>query len=107
MGRFGNGASVPDLGWMGGISEGSVEKFTQCCQHAILKHHDTFVRMLTPEEKEVEKRWIEQKSGCAGWRDSWVMYDGTLIDLYQKPGLNGDAYWHRKCRYGFNAQVRP
>jgi hypothetical protein len=62
--------------------------------------------MLTDEEKEMEKRWVEEHSGCIGWRDGWLMYDGTPVDLFQKPGLNGDAYWSRKCRYGINVQVR-
>ena len=33
------------------------------------------------------------------------MYDGTIIVLYKKPGLNGDAYYMRKGNYGLNAQV--
>ena len=27
------------------------------------------------------------------WRDGWVMYDGTIVVLYQKPGKNRDAYY--------------
>ncbi|KAF8532622.1 hypothetical protein JB92DRAFT_2824438 [Gautieria morchelliformis] len=46
-------------------------------------------------EKEMENKWVERASGCVGWRDGWLMYDGTPIDLFQKPGLNGDVYWHR------------
>ncbi|KAF8810284.1 hypothetical protein BYT27DRAFT_7222041 [Phlegmacium glaucopus] len=34
-----------------------------------------------------------------------VMYDGTIVVLYEKPGLNGDAYCTRKGNYGLNAQV--
>ena len=33
------------------------------------------------------------------------MYDGTIVVLYAKPGLNGDAYYTRKGNYGLNAQV--
>jgi len=33
------------------------------------------------------------------------MYDGTIVVLYKKPGLNGDAYYTRKGNYGLNAQV--
>jgi len=39
------------------------------------------------------------------WRDGWVMYDGTIIVLYARPGLNGDAYYTRKSNYGLNLQV--
>ena len=33
------------------------------------------------------------------------MYDGTIVVLYAKPGLNGDAYFTRKANYGLNLQV--
>jgi len=61
--------------------------------------------MLTPEEKEREKQWNEDESGCKGWQDGWLMYDRTPVYLFQQPGLNGDAYWCRKCTYGLNLQV--
>lgn len=40
-----------------------------------------------------------------GWREGWLMYDGTIVVIYQKPGLNGDAYYTRKANYGLNVQV--
>ena len=33
------------------------------------------------------------------------MYDGTIVVLHAKPGLNGDAYYTRKANYGLNLQV--
>ena len=33
------------------------------------------------------------------------MYDGTIVVLNAKPGLNGDVYYTRKGNYGLNAQV--
>jgi hypothetical protein len=39
------------------------------------------------------------------WRDGWVMYDGTIVVLYRKPGKDGDAYFTRKSNYGLNVQV--
>jgi len=83
MGRYGNGASVPDIARIAGISEGSVEKFTERCLIVILAHHDAYVRALTVEENEVEKKWVERESECLGWRDGYLMYDGTPIDLFQ------------------------
>jgi len=35
MGRFGNGASLEDIAWTAGCSEGSVEEFTDCCFEAM------------------------------------------------------------------------
>lgn len=41
------------------------------------------------------------------WRDGWIMYNDTIVVLYQKPGLNGDAYYIHKANYGLNIQVYP
>jgi hypothetical protein len=106
MGRFGNGASLEDIARQSGCSEGSVENYTNRCFDAIESLHDLFVRRLTSEEKEVEKKWMDEHLGFRGkWREGWIMYDGTIIVLHKKPGLNGDAYYTRKGNYGLNAQV--
>lgn len=106
MGRYGNGASVEDVARMAGCSEGSVENYTRRCFTAILSLHDQFVRPLTPEEKEVEKAYMDNHLGFKGlWREGWVMYDGTIVVLFRKPGQNGDAYYTRKSNYGLNLQV--
>jgi len=50
---------------------------------------------------------MDNQPGFEGkWREGWVMYDGTIIVLYKKPGPNGDAYYTWKGNYGLNAQVR-
>jgi hypothetical protein len=68
--------------------------------------HDLFVHCLTPAKKEVEKRWMDENLGFKGkWQDGWLMYDGTIVVLFQKPGLNGDAYYTQKGNYGLNVQV--
>jgi hypothetical protein len=33
------------------------------------------------------------------------MYDGTIVVLYKRPGLDGDAYYTCKSNYGLNVQV--
>ncbi|KAG5635170.1 hypothetical protein H0H81_012170 [Sphagnurus paluster] len=106
MGRFGNAACLADIAREAGISEGSVELFTNRCFTAIESLHDMFVRPLTPEEKEKEKRWMDEHVGFKGlWREGWTMYDGTIVVLYSQPGLDGDAYYTRKGNYGLNLQV--
>ncbi|KAF8802079.1 hypothetical protein BYT27DRAFT_7226486 [Phlegmacium glaucopus] len=91
MVRYGNGASIEDIARQAGCSEGSVENYTD---------------RLTSAEKEVEKKWVDEHIGFRGkMREGWVMYDGTIIVLYKKPGLNGDAYYTRKANYGLNAQI--
>jgi hypothetical protein len=106
MGRYGNGASVQDIARHAGVSEGAVELFTERCFSAIESLHDAFVCLPTSAEKEIEKSWIDHRLGFQGtWREGWVMYDGTIVVLYTKPGLNGDAYFTRKSNYGLNLQV--
>jgi DNA-binding CsgD family transcriptional regulator len=106
MGRYGNSASVEEVARIAGCSEGSVENYTHRCFTAIEALHSLFVRRLSPAEKEVEKEWIDEQVGFRGtWREGWIMYDGTIVVLYKKPGLNGDAYYTRKGNYGLNAQV--
>ena len=87
------------------MQEGDVKNATRWCFDAIESLHDLFVLPLTAEEKEVENQWMDQHLGFQGlWREGWVMYDGTIVVLYAKPGLNG-AYYTRKGNYGLNAQV--
>ncbi len=108
MGRNGNGVSVMDVARNCAISEGSVELYTDRCFTAILSLHAVFVRPLTPEEKEVEKEWVDAQVGFKGlWREGWIMYDGTIVVVFARPGHQGDAYYTRKSNYGFNVQVRP
>ncbi|KAK7442943.1 hypothetical protein VKT23_015887 [Stygiomarasmius scandens] len=106
LGRYGNGASVGDIARMAGIAEGSVENFTDRCFDAIESLHPIFVRPLTDEEKEIEKQWIDEHLGFRGlWREGYLMYDGTIVPLHAKPGLDGATYYTRKCNYGLNAQI--
>jgi hypothetical protein len=106
LGRYGNAASVEDVARVAGCSEGSVVNFTDRVFTAIESLHDTFVRPLTPEEKEAEKIWMDEHLGFKGlWREGWLMYDGTIVVLFAKPGLNGQGYYTQKANYGLNVQV--
>jgi hypothetical protein len=108
MGRYGNGASIQDIARFAGISEGAVELYTKHCFEAIESFHDAFVCRPTAQEKEHEKQWIDRHIGFKGsWRNGWVMYDGTIVVLFARPGIDGDAYFTRKSNYGLNLQVFP
>jgi len=73
---------------------------------AIESLHDIFIHPLTREEKEVEKRWMDEHLGFHSlWREGWVMYDSTIVVIYQRPGMDGNAYYTHKGNYGLNAQV--
>ncbi len=106
MVRFGNAASLEDIAREAGCAEGTVELYTKQCFTAILSLHDMFVRPLTDNEKERKKVWIDEQVEFKGlWREGWVMYDGTIVVLYARPGFDGDTYYTRKCNYGLNLQV--
>jgi len=106
MGRYGNGASLEDVAQFAGIGKGTVVDFTRRCFTAIERLHPLFVRALTPDEKEHEKKWIDRHLGFRGlWRNGYLMYDGTIVPLAEKPAQNGHAYYTRKANYGLNAQV--
>lgn len=107
MGRFGNGASIEDIAMIAGISAGGVELCTRRCFDAIESLHDLFVRPLTNEEKEMEKKWVDKQIGFQNslWCKGWVMYDGTIVVLHAAPRFNGHAYFTRKSNYGLNLQV--
>src|SRR6201996_8706839 len=106
MGRYGNGASLEDVAQFAGIGKGTVVDFTRRCFTAIEHLHPLFVRALTPDEKEHEKKWIDRHLGFRGlWRNGYLMYDGTIVPLAEKPAQNGHAYYTRKANYGLNAQV--
>ena len=88
MGHCGNAASVEDVACLAGCGEGLVINYTDWCFTAI------------------EKRWMDENIGFRGkWRNGWLMYDGTIVVLFQKPGLNRDAYYTQKGNYGLNVQV--
>lgn len=106
MGRYGNAASTVDLARSAGIGEGTVIDYTNRCLIAIESLHSLFVRALTDAEKETEKKWIDERIGFVGlWREGFVMYDGTIVPLFEKPTMYGDAYFSRKSNYGLNVQV--
>ena len=65
---------MQEVAWVAGISEGSVENYSNQCLTAIESLHDMFVCLLTPEEKEQEKRWVDEQLGFKGtWQEGWVM----------------------------------
>lgn len=50
------------------IFTGDVENATAHCFEAIESLHDLFVQPLDAEEKEVEKRWVDNHLGfCGSW----------------------------------------
>lgn len=86
FGRNGNGVILQDVSWWAGVAKGSVCNVTKRVLRAVTQTEfiQSVVKLPKEEEKEAEKRWVEQKS-CRAWRDGWCLVDGTLVPLFEKP----------------------
>jgi len=101
FGRHGNGVSLADITHMG-ISEGSVELYTNRVIVALLSLEREWVRWPNEEEKKSIKRSIEEISGfpsCIGF------VDGTHVGLFAEPVKHGEDYFNRKNGYSINTLI--
>ncbi|KAG8731615.1 hypothetical protein FRC10_001610 [Ceratobasidium sp. 414] len=105
LGRYGNGASMDDVAFLAGVGHGTVPLYTKRVIAAILDLHGRYIRVLTDEERAREREWVRERIGCPEFAAGIFQYDGTLIELWQKPGFHGNAYYHRNHFYGMNAQI--
>ena len=102
LGINGNGASMPMVAILFGLSAGTVRLYVTRTIAAILPLHDTVIQW--PDEAErIEIASRIESSGyfrfCVG------SVDGTLFPFENKPSLNGEDYWTRKGCYALNAQI--
>jgi hypothetical protein len=106
FGHFGNAASTMKVALQFGVGYGTIRLCTSrvmkaCCSS---RFRDAAVQWASPEAKEVAKQWVEDTS-CPAWRDGWLMVDGTLIPLFQRPTFYGNSWFDRKSNYSLNVQV--
>jgi hypothetical protein len=108
LGHFGNGVSMADVGLWAGLGHGTIDRITRRVLSALNRPHIRMaaVHWPTPEEREPLKDWVAN-TVCEEWRDGWVMVDGTLIPLSQKPGHFGTRWFDRKSNYSLNVQASP
>ncbi|KAH6903925.1 hypothetical protein BKA70DRAFT_1039269, partial [Coprinopsis sp. MPI-PUGE-AT-0042] len=104
FGHFGNAASVEAIAQWAGVCTGMVVNATRRVMEVILSMHDAYIHWPTAEDKEEAKEWVEA-AACAAWCDGWLMVDGTLVPLAEKPGWHGESYHDRKGNYSLNVQV--
>jgi hypothetical protein len=104
FGHFGNSASVESVAQWAGVSAGMVVNTTRRVMVAFLNHYDNIIRWPNAQMKEEAKEWVEAAS-CTAWRDGWLLVDGTLVPLAEKPAFHGEAYFDRKLNYSLNVQV--
>lgn len=105
FGHYGNGASIADVARVAGAGDGTVHLYTERVIKALLYIHQDIIRPLTDQERLAEQQWVRSRNQCPSFAPGIFQYDGSTITLWQKPGLNGDAYYSRHGLYEMNAQV--
>ncbi|KIK25262.1 hypothetical protein PISMIDRAFT_96948, partial [Pisolithus microcarpus 441] len=48
--------------------------------------------------------WVESHS-CPEWRGGFLCVDGSLFNLFQKPGWHSEGFFDCKSQYLLSAQV--
>jgi hypothetical protein len=106
FGHFGNAASITKTALFFGVGFGTVDNITKRVMTAVCRDRfrKTVMRWPDAESKENAKGWVEAMA-CPGWRDGWLMVDGTLVPLFGRPLFFGNSWFDRKHNYSMNTQV--
>lgn len=102
LGCDGNGASVGRLARLAGFSTGSVCKFTERVYKAILRLKKRVIKWPDAEERAELSTYMRRKYGIRG---GILALDGTPAVFYQRPAVDGEVFWTRKCEYAMNVQL--
>ena len=106
FGHYGNSISTLKVALWAGVGYGTVREVTMRVMRACCDERFRRVVMRWPTDEEIEeaKSWVEENS-CFAWREGWLMVDGTLVPMFQRPHHFGNAYFDRKSNYSENVQV--
>lgn len=106
FGHYGNGASTLKVALHFGVGYGTVHLVTTRVMAACCSVHfrNSALQWPNASRKENAKEWVEERS-CPAWRDGWLMVDGTLVPLYQRPEFFGNTWFDRKSNYSMNVQA--
>lgn len=102
--HYGNVATMDDIAEWAGVSAGTVYNCTLRVETAILDLHDHFIHPPDAAMKEASKEYCKTET-CGEWEDGHSSGDGTTIDLNEKPGHYGEAYFDKSSSYSLNLQV--
>ena len=95
LGCDGNGASIDRTGLFFGRSVGTVEKFTDRIFEAILSLEKDYVFWPDAAERSAISERMDINHGL---KHAVGIVDGTPVNFYQKPGIDGETYFNRKGR---------
>ncbi|KAG2052985.1 hypothetical protein BDR06DRAFT_982940 [Suillus hirtellus] len=107
VGHYGNASSLKDISQWAGVSVGSVINCMNCVMAALLAEHDNFISFptLNSVDAACSQAYALKTSGCPEWQKGILAIDGSLFNLYQRPGLFRDAFYSRKFQFSLNCQV--
>jgi hypothetical protein len=106
LGHYGNAASIHDIALWAGWGVGTVHYATRRFLVAVCRPSFLQPAVAWPNQadQEVARQWVESQT-CARWRNGWLMVDGTLVILEQRPRCYGNTYFDRKSNYSLNVQA--
>lgn len=102
FGCNGNGSSIGAISRFGGMSYGTVCLCTERVITAILSFRDGIISWPGEEERNRISRRHELRFGLKG---AVGILDGTPIVLSQRPHIDGEVFFNRKCTYCMNVQL--
>jgi len=82
-----------------GIGYGTASLYTKRAIAALNMQVGKWISWPSATERKALSIYNEQTFGFPGCISST---DGTHIVLFQRPGLQGEVYWSRKCQYSMN-----
>eukprot|EP00474_Spongospora_subterranea_P003016 CRZ03474.1 hypothetical protein [Spongospora subterranea] len=102
IGHFGNGSAVGRVARAKGIGYGSVILYTKRVIHALKNLSLKYI--YWPDASEREKLSAFNLTEF-GFDNCILSTDGTHVVLAQKPNLDGEVYYNRKCTYSMNVML--
>ena len=102
LGCDGNGVSVGRMARLAVFSVGTVCKFTDRVFTALLRLRKRVISWPKEDERHRLSAYMRAKYGIPG---GILIIDGTPAVFYQRPGVDGEVYWTRKCHYAMNLQL--
>ena len=102
LGCDGNGASIGRIAGQFGVSYGSVELYTHRVFVALVSIKNQVIYWPNEAERILISDRFNRNHGMPG---TVGIIDGTPVNLMQRPHIDGEVFWTRKCRYSMNLQL--
>ncbi|CEP14263.1 hypothetical protein [Parasitella parasitica] len=100
LGLYGNGKSNKRLQTVFGIAHGTVDKYFERFQAAVLRLQSKYVHWPSCSER---KKIIEKHYREYGLPDCLGFIDGSLISMYKGPGWHREKFFSRKMKYAMQS----